>query len=274
MSWFDLQGRYRASAGRTGGGPGEFRGPVRLAVDAQRRVHVLDVRGKIGIFAASAAGLKHVKDVRTEINGDRFCIMNDAYFLLSRYTTQVVRRLTADGKLVASFGQQVNTLGGAVPPPSERASTFLGRQNMAIMYCSAARQIIVLVHESAPVVRAFRTNGQLLWEIRLPDHRQVREVPVPGRAGWRKLAGDPKTGTSTTVNGMIPIADDRLAVSLSEGPFQRGSQFAHEVRVFSLLDGREIERFKTPTTFTTGMGNRFFTVSHDPFPRVLVFPLK
>jgi len=78
VSWFGPDGGHRGTAGRAGGGPGEFRHPVDMTLDDRGRVHVLDTAlGRVSIFEPGDAGLTPIGEVAARVWAVAFCVLSN-----------------------------------------------------------------------------------------------------------------------------------------------------------------------------------------------------
>jgi hypothetical protein len=166
---FDAEGKSLGPVGGRGGGPGEYRSPIAVAVDSQNQVHVLEPRPQ-RISVLKRVGERHifVRSISTGAFATNLCIMGGDYYLSTPGDSLVVRRIDSNGNHVASFGPAVPA---RVHPGISQgmAGGVRSSSNQALIHCDSKTRTIVLVHRSTPDVRAFKADGQLLWERRLAD---------------------------------------------------------------------------------------------------------
>ena len=266
---FDLSGGHLGSAGGAGGGPGEFRRPVDMLMDGGKQLHVLDSRlSRISIITF-AAGAARAREVRLELPGDSFCLLNDNYYLLTPADSTVIRQVDRTGALRHSFAPQVNLI-RYTNVSQNAAFSFRAGENRGRLLCEAGRGLIVHVHNAAGLIRAFRSTGELAWESKLRDFHQVRYTPVQGGRFYAQT-GDPKSGTASFITEAVLLTNDVLAVTLVDRRLLKGSRSTQELRLVALSDGRELRRISTELTLTAIHNNRLYAYMQEPYPRILVF---
>lgn len=269
IRWYSADGVFMAKAGRAGAGPGEFRAPVGMALDAAGRLHVIDMaRRRISVFSTAGDSLSHIEDVRTELAGHAVCLLRGAYYILAPDESAVLHRVARDGTVIASFGSPLFEADAdlAMSPTLEEVLRI--RQNTGRIHCSEAQGSVVLFHNSLPIVRAFSDGGQLLWHTELLDYHTVRHVK---RGRFIQLAPDPETGTAHTGEGMAPLDEETIAITLAEGALLRGSESELEVRLISLIDGREVRRLPSPVVFDGITDLLIYGHVYDPIPRIMAY---
>jgi hypothetical protein len=265
ISWFGPDGTFRGRAGRAGGGPGEFRTPVGMALDRRGLLHVLDqALRRITVFERTAEGLALVRDVRLPVQGGDFCIEGDRYYVLAPLQQGLIHVFTLDGEPLASFGELV----ADVPTEMKRHEDILRQmQNLGRLLCVAGTQQIVFVPVESPLVRAFGADGALLWETRLRPFYQRRYELSQGGRGIR-LAPDPESNSAHTTLSVVKDGET-LVVTLAEATLQDPVGIM-EWRILALADGRETVRRDASGILAASGPTRRVTFVNHPFPQVFV----
>lgn len=265
ISWFGPDGSFRGRAGRAGGGPGEFRAPVGMAVDAHGRVHVLDeAYRRITVFEPSAEGLSLVGNVTLPVHGGDLCMDGDRYYVLAPLPQGLVHVFSLDGRPITSFG----TLVAEIPKEMTRHEDILRQmQNRGRLVCVAGEDLVVFVPEEAPLLRAFRPNGSPVWGTRLePFYQRRYELTRGGRAV--SMAPDPQSKSAHTVVGAAVVGTDIL-VTLTESSLA-DPVGTLEWRAVALADGRQGVRRTASSILAGSSPQRFVTFANHPYPRVFL----
>jgi hypothetical protein len=91
LRWFTADGEFLGSAGRAGGGPGEFRSPMSVALRRDGLVEVLDMaHRRLSRFAPSERGLLLRSELTIPVFGMDFCEMRARYYVLANDSVGVV----------------------------------------------------------------------------------------------------------------------------------------------------------------------------------------
>jgi hypothetical protein len=269
IRWFDRHGRFRHAVGRGGLGPGEFRSPVNAVLDTAGQLHVLDVRlQRVTVYKAGIERLERLREVVPEVPMSEFCVLRGGYYALTPSEDPLIRRLDGTGKVLNAFGARdtLIELSGSFSAALRKSVTI--SNNRGYLYCDAKRDAVVLVYRERPLIRAFSAGGVLLWETHLRDYHQIRHVPAPARRGIM-AAGDPKTGTAHYAYNAVGMSDHILAVTLDDAPVVLSPRLVRETRFFSLADGRELRRVRSPFIIAGNANNRVYGYSQDPYPHVV-----
>jgi hypothetical protein len=227
---FDSLGRWIASAGRSGAGPGEFRVPTALALLGRDTVLVLDpANQRVSKFMLRHRSFHFVTSFRISPAAHAICAMNDRIYALGYLNGSIIHSYTSDGDPIKSFGE---AFGGE--HPIERATAATGH-----ISCVPAAGLLIAASASHPEVRAYDTAGTLKWSLVPSKFRQfgitynsngsVTYSSAPG--GYHMIASI--AALSRTV-GLVQIVH-------FEGAARHRDDFRSiESRLFSLETGREI----------------------------------
>ena len=264
VRWFDNEGRFRGSAGRAGGGPGEFRAPMALALDEVEYVQVLDAaHSRIDTFAPTDSGLTLVNTLRSPLHALAFCRIGSRYFLLAPQAEAVIHEMSSNGDLLQSFGAPIVKI-----PENLRAHESIMRESgsRGRLCCTRAPDRVILVPAATPVVRAFSPEGKLVWSVALANYHASRYEPK-GR-GFA-LMPDPKSGTAHSALYMARLGKDVLGVTLHEGSLAN-PEGKLELRTLSLVDGHEIRASGSSMIVAAKRGLLEYGFVNHPFPQITV----
>lgn len=103
----DPRGRPVHQFGRQGGGPGEFRRPTALFVNARDEVVVADVARRLHVFRRDGDAVGYSHTISVEASPNDVCATQHSYVLQvnSPDTIDVVQLYTPDGELEHTFGR-------------------------------------------------------------------------------------------------------------------------------------------------------------------------
>ena len=276
VRWF-RDGRFIGRIGRAGSGPGEFREPSDLIIDSLGNVHVLDTaRGQIAVFSVDSSGASQLmRTIKTPVFASSFCQWGATYYLLAPDSAAVLHHIDAQGSLLRSVGKPFPLPTAEQQLPANWQSVLLMLRNRGKLVCAPARNTIVVVNETEPVVRAFRPDGSLLWETEVANHRSMRHVMLaPG--GPMRSAPDPETQTAQFALTAVLVDSTTLAVSYQEDMFRFSTDFQarYEVRLLSLASGREFQRAQAPGALAGISRDQVFAIAKDPFPHIGVYAVR
>ena len=268
VRWFDARGAYRGVAGRSGGGPGEFRAPAAAEVDELGRLHVLDTaHRRISVFETGADGLSLVDEIQIPVHGMDFCWVDGRLFVLAPTDDALLHELTAEGDLVASFGESAVTID---PSLEQHAGIIRELQNRGRLVCAPAAGTLAVVREQVANVTAFTADRAVLWDRRLTGFRQRGFMTVRNGAGVQ-VTPDPESGTAHTVKNAVLVSDSLIAVSLKEnGPENVTGEGS--VRILRLRDGAEVSAEPAQAVLAGVTAGRVYWLYESPFPRLEVVP--
>jgi hypothetical protein len=259
---FDCRGRFIATAGRAGGGPGEFAVPVAMRLGPDGTVHILDAAmSRISRFRASGDSLVYLGSATSPVLGQDFCLSSDGdYVVQSPGTGLLLHHISTEGNLIRSFA----------PSDPAYSTALAGLQlNRGFVDCSFRPDIVVLALSQLPLVTAFRSDGRRLWTNQLAGHRRmlVRESP-------RQVRTELTAGGSDFVIGLARIGASTIAVQLGRvvpGPRRRGEYAFVTSYLLRLADGQSagvVHGQKRVLLQVAGSAALF--ASQSPFPQVII----
>lgn len=266
VRWFDREGKHRGTAGRSGGGPGEFKEPIALGLDEAGRVQVLDVAlRRISTFAATDSGLVLAKERTIPLHAFDFCRMGNRYFFLASKPNGLIHELGPADTVIASFGEHV----ARIPKEQERHTSVLRQVHArGRLHCFEDLPLIVFFPPSTPLLQAFTPAGQLRWSTVLPDYHEVRHELIRNGRGLR-VAPDPASGTAHYGHYLVRLAPDTIAITLRESGLAN-PEGQLEVRLFSLTDGRQISTSNASAVLAFRQRGREYSYVNHPYPQILV----
>ena len=272
VRWFGPDGKFRGSAGEGGLEPGQFTQPAALSVDSRNRLHVLDAGNRrISTFQIAPEGLTHTGD-RAFRGGIDLCSLGERLFVLAGSDLSdehLLHEIDDGGKIVKSFGsfEKVRkTLRDQLGALWHGVRGFYNRGKIA---CHSDPELIVLVHEPLPLVRAFSPGGERQWRTILLDYHRYQWMMGPS-GGEPMIVPDMSTGTGHRATGVATTSDGKVIITLREGTVG-GSAGTFQSRVLDLDDGIESLRAPARMTIVSVRGGKIYGFVLEPFPQVFVF---
>lgn len=277
VSWFDETGTFRGRAGRAGGGPGEFRAPMALAVDSTGDLHVLDqahARMTILGLDGDSISLKRTIGLPGIVWAHDFCIIGGEYYVFGPQEWGSIHRVNMRGERISSFGPLTEAGAAevqydAIPTPniSQVLRDNINRGRMACTVDDAGEPLLVLSYEVLPVVRAFRTTGEAAWSVRLADFNPIQFTVT--REGHRLIRGALRatvhTGATVAEFGVGTVAVSLRETSMSD------REGRTEVRFLSSDDGEEVGRSTGSLLVGASRGLSIYGYRNLPYPKITVF---
>lgn len=260
LQLIDRKGRVSDTLARAGNGPGELVRPRAITANSAG-LFVLDpAAGRFLVFQYREGMPAYRRQIAVRFTAFDLCSTGTAVVLLGTYRGRVLHALPIEGGAIQSFGDPWG-------PPHPLLERSLSRGFVA---CSQESDVILAVSSLVPEMRAYRTDGRLLWKRGIPEFKPV--VIRPNRDGSVTYGTDAEeyhdivVGASVIGDGYFLVQYGRLgagatgtydvtdpkAVVVSAdgvvGPVQRGLP-----RVLSARDGTAL------------------TAQEDPFPMLEVF---
>ena len=261
---FTRHGRYVATLGRMGRGPGEFFVPVAMTVDARDRLYVLDQgNARVDVFTAGPDGRRtYATSFPVSFQPYDLCAVGDRLYLLGADQGRVVHVFSPDGKRLASFGAAV---GG-------RDALLGATLSGGVMECRGGS--VVFVPRLVGDVRVYSpADGRLAWSAPIPGYNPVRLTRNPdgtitlrmGRHGSHDLASSAvemgRGYSLVQVGSLFPRASN-------------GTEF-REVRSFVASPrGRLLALAGRVPRVVAARGGYAVAVRSDPFPMLTVYTLR
>ncbi len=202
---FSPTGKQLASVGRQGKGPGEFFLPVSLAVDRSRNVFVLDRGlGRISRFGWSnedGDSLTYASTFPIDFTAWDLCEMSGHLYVSGYRQGNLIHKFSIEGESRGSFAESES-------PDHPILQRSLAR---SLLVCDARSRTVVLSLRLLPIVRAYGTNGEQLWRIRLPGFDQVRiETGEDGSVTY----STGESGGHDVTTSLVLLDDERVLVQV------------------------------------------------------------
>ncbi|HYT82731.1 MAG TPA: 6-bladed beta-propeller [Gemmatimonadales bacterium] len=259
---FDRRGKFLYTAGRNGRGPGEFYVPVAVAADSAGTVYVLDEGNwRVSAFQATNSALKYASSFPIDFSGSDLCLLGGRLYVLGlRDGTQV--------QVYSSLGERLLSFGAPYRPEHPVLNRSLSRGRID---CVGDSGIIVVSLDLLPEVRAYTSDGALLWTTVLGDFRQVTI--------------DENTDGSITYTAGSDRAYDVLASLLYVHPrivlaqvgklTSRASAADNfqtiDTRFISLMDGKELQADQSLPLFRAISPIQIYAVRNHPYPTLSMY---
>ncbi|MDQ7041824.1 MAG: 6-bladed beta-propeller [Rhodothermus sp.] len=172
---YDHQGKWLKTVGRGGEGPAEFLRPSQLGWIGRDTLAVLDGgRGLLKLFRVQDTTFVYLEDLQLFAGVEDFCVLQHRLYVrggdgqLAHY----VHVYDLKGRRLQSFGR----IPGGYEDELVRVYVAGG-----LIACLERELLIITASRILPVITAYRPDGTLLWEYRLPDFVPVRiHLPEPG----------------------------------------------------------------------------------------------
>jgi hypothetical protein len=262
VSMFGASGERTALLGRAGPGPGEFQGPIALAVDdAAGRLYVLDER-KQGLDEFSERG-EWRRTVPLDFHASDLCFISGRLYVLGGRQGFLLHEVSPkDGAVLRSFA----------PDADSEESLLLHYRGGGYLGCASSGEIAFLPSLRPEVTRFSAERGTLLGTAAIPGYRAVRVRRMDG-GSMQFSAPDgevPDYGSSILP---LPGGDWLLQVGRLEPRASNPHEF---ISVRSLrLSARDGQirslAVQLPRVMASGE-NVVYTVETSPHPAVRTIP--
>ncbi len=172
---YDRQGKWLKMVGRGGEGPAEFLRPAQLGWIGRDTLAVLDAgRGLLKLFQVQDTTIVYLEDLKLVSGVEDFCVLQHRLYVRGSdgQLAHYVHVYDLKGRRLQSFGR----IPGGYEDELVRVYVAGG-----LIACLETEQLIITASRILPVITAYRPDGTLLWEYRLPDFVPVRiYLPEPG----------------------------------------------------------------------------------------------
>jgi hypothetical protein len=258
---FTASGDREAVLGGPGQGPGEFMGPVALAVDGVHGgVYVMDERNqRIEVFAGAEPAWE--RSFRIDFHGRDLCFLGGRLYVLGPRRGFLLHELSpVDGAVLRSFAPDAES--EDILLASYRADGYLG--------CAASGELTFLPMLRPDVVRFDAASGKELGSIAVPDYRAVRVAPTAD--GGMKF-DVPGGGGHDYASAILPLPAGGWLIQV--GRLRPRPTNAHEfqsIRSYVVsADGARVRpsSLALPRLMAT-RGDSAFAVETSPYPAVRI----
>jgi hypothetical protein len=254
-------GAIIGSAGRDGGGPGEFRYPSAVIAGDSVAMVFDAALGRMSSWVVRGNSLELKREVSSTVFLETrdACALGGSIVLLRFSNGRILHQSLPDGTVLRSFGAPFSTGSHAMMPA---ATTF------GYVACDNRNRSVYVAGSLVPVVRRYRDNGDLLWETVVPGIHPLVIRPVAG--GIRQ---SPPEGRryAQSVASLVPLGDSMVVVQFGDdGPGIATSRDIVQVTtvVMSADDGSVLWHGTTLPKLDLARGNDVYSHPSDPFPQV------
>jgi hypothetical protein len=268
LSAFTRSGDFLASAGRSGAGPGEFRGAQRIAapIGRARAVQVVDhINARISLWYFRSGSLALLDELPnlSGLAGPVCTIANDLFFLRFK-DGSLLQRVDSTGRVLNGFGRPFLD-----ENPVMAQFTANGR-----IACHGSSNSVYVAATVIPVVRRYdAASGKLLWESEIPDMTAALILPNPRSAAGLPMYRPPEGRDHwDAVVSVVPAPEGRVLVQIAPA-VGSSSLDATDVTtiIFRSSDGSVLGvRADFPRLDFAGDAYAY-SHANDPFPRVRVY---
>lgn len=267
---FDSQGEYVTSAGRQGAGPGEFNTIRGMAVGPDDLLHVADAgNGRISTFERTLEDLEFRTSRRLDFQPDDVCVLGNRMYVLAQPldpTGPMVREVDQEGRVLRGFGDPYRPRGDE----RERIGDWNHMRNWGFVTCDEGTGSVILLHQYAPIVRAFSADGQEAWTTELDEYLELEFLVTRGECCMYRT--DPSLGVNHEGFAVTTDGAGHVFVGLQEAGPNRWDHRRFEARVLAVDSGDELG-VQAPTggLVTRVTQDRLYTWVRDPYPQVRVY---
>jgi hypothetical protein len=258
---FAPSGERTAVLGGAGAGPGEFLGPIALAVDeASDGLYVLDERRQ-GIDRFSLERGTWQRTIPLDFHAGDLCFLDGRLYVLGGRNGFLLHEVSPeDGRVLRSFA----------PDADSREVLLSGYRGSGYLGCAPSGEIAFLPGLRPQVTRFSAERGETLGSAPIPGYKAVRVHPVSG-GGMRFDV--PGGGGHDYGSSVLPLPDGDWLIQV--GRLKPGTSSHHEfisVRSYR-LSGRDGQihalSVHLPRVMASDDGG-FYTVDTSPHPTVRV----
>lgn len=263
VSIFSPSGERAGVLGQAGPGPGEFLGPVALAMDdAGRGLYVLDER-KQGLDLFDAERGTWQRTIPLDFHAADLCFLSGRLYVLGGRDGFVLHEVDpATGRVLRSFA----------PDGESRDLLLRGYRASGYLGCAPNGEIAFLPSLRPEVLRFSARSGELLGAASIPGYRPVRVRRVSGGAVQFDVPGG---GSHDYGGSIVPLAGGDWLVQV--GRLKRGTNSHHEfisvrsLRLFA-ADGQIRPLSVQLPRVMASAPEASYAVETSPYPAVRILP--
>lgn len=237
---FDRHGSVVRSLGREGRGPGEFIGPMALALRNGGRLYVLDrINRRVEMFEVDSGA--RIGSFQVLLSAEDLCFVGDRLFLLGALGGKLIHEVSpSDGEILRSFAPDQDSSDPLLS--SYRAGGYLA--------CGPGDEVTFLPLLRPEVARFRASTGLPLGTAVLPGYRAVQVRRLENGAVSFVA---PDGSSHDYASSIVPLADGDQLVQV--GVIRDGATTRHE--------------FESLRSFILSWRNRTVRTSPEELPRVM-----
>lgn len=209
---FDRHGKAVRSLGKAGRGPGEFIGPVALALH-DAHVYVLDrINRRVEIFDVGSGA--RTGSFQVPLSAEDLCFVGDRLLLLGALDGNLIHEASpTDGEILRSFA----------PDPDSGDPLLSSYRAGGYMACGPGDEVTFLPLLRPRVTRFRASTGRPLGTVALPGYRAV-QVRRLENGGVSFVA--PDGGSHDYASSIVPLSNGDQLVQVGE--IRDGATTRHE----------------------------------------------
>lgn len=255
---YDESGKFKLQIGRTGQGPGELLRPIGIAVHPDGSVFVLDRgNGRIQVFDSLGRYMKSFKGsmhlAGTRIGQRIFDIDEEKRIFIPSGTAfpGLLSVYSVDGIKVGEVGKKLNFSSQYRP---------WQRNNEINFTIGLAGDLYVQFH-SNPILRKYKSNGQLLWERDFSKLLGVRQA-MAGMTEMENKEGSSEGGSSLKgFTFFIESVSDRMLIVLMAKQYLVDENSYYPIRELRFYNAHNDEIF--PYDIARGSAGKLYVLDGE-----------
>lgn len=267
VALFDEGGEHLSSISSTGEGPGELQLPTALAVSKNRNIFVMDrLLGRISRFALEGNHFEFEEMWPAPSMPQGVCVSDGALWVGVLREGRLAHRMGEDGTLEEAVGD-------APDVPEMRDLGDLGELLVypqlvrPVIHCDDGAGLMILVSGSHPLVQAYRSSGDRLWSMEMPDFTSFQSRQT--ETGGVTHSSHPERG-SHFATGVVPWDDEHVLVQY-EIRWENGEREPGvDSRLVEVATGAMVGRSMELPRILAGRGDRFLIEGSEVFPEVIL----
>ena len=266
---FDAAGTHIGSITETGATEGTLDRPSGIAWSRNGELLVWDQGNSwISSFSVADGGVELTGARRAFAFGETgFCATRDHVYLSYWQDGQVVHEIGAEG-IVRSFAPAPDIPGMETLGPELQE---IGIEELTPSGLLCIGDGVLEASYFGSQIRMHDQDGATLWNRDLDDFTPITVYTPDGMGLGRMFDED---GGSQLLRSIVPWGDEVALVQheLRTSEFsEEGDVEVFESRLIQLEDGVELGRTRELPLILAAQGTRLYSVSHEPYPRVVVW---
>jgi hypothetical protein len=265
LRFYDRNGRYLSSFGRSGNGPNEFGAPTALELDASGRFVVMDRYNRLKIFAPASDSVEYVSSVLLDLVPEDLCVTGDQYLVQAWRADGGIVHLYAGEQRLRSFGRPYKTDNALVE----------NQMSDGPIACNDAGVVVVSL-KYLPLVFGYDGSGRMSWVSRISDFTpmQISEVVGPNGKPGIRFAGD----DYDYIERLVTLPSNYFLVQVgresAHGVEQRVPFVQLHTYLFDGTTGRGVYVGAQFPVLHVFHGNRLYGSLTDPYPQVKIYEVE